>query len=315
LDEEGSEHTKENLNVKFHVRAVAPVSCMMPVSRTLTIVPKTSVTSAPGQLLPASAVWGSKKQLSADWSCKRDREVLNEVDSRETLLNKAKLANKISGRQHSMEKARRRSLKLKYYVKRNKASRAMRQQHEFDLEEQERGDSDGDITITRPSAKPPPELASRRDRIRREQRRASRDRKCFDYFEPADSLELEPLVETTPPPKKKRCAPLTIKQELLRRVMIEEELSRIIICSESKGPPVSDLYRDGLMLSTDAVKDLQVMLAGQSKARAFAKALAPSPNKTQRGGSPRVRICGGPKASKAHSTKPIVYKGRGKRGA
>merc|ERR1719174_2068928 len=128
---------------------------MMPISSTPTTVPKTSVTSAPfGRSLPAAAIWGANKQLSVDWSCKRDREVLNEVDSRETLLNKAKLANKISGRQHSMEKARRRSLKLKYYVKRNKASRAMRQQHEFDLEEQERGDSDGDITITRPSAKP-----------------------------------------------------------------------------------------------------------------------------------------------------------------
>lgn len=321
-DDDEEVDTKEN--AKENARPPAPAVTIIKPPSVPTVVPA----SAPAKhVLPVAAVWGfSEKQVSPDWG-KRNREVLNEDDSRETLPNKARLAMKSDGlgRQQSKDKARQRSLDLKFYVKRNKARRAARQQLELEWEEQEQAEPDGggkESTRSRPRARLPREIESRRSRIRRDQRRAARDSKCFDYYS-VESMELEPLAEAeqATEKKQKRRVPLAVKQDALRRILLEEELSRIILTSESKGPPVTALFRDGVMLSTDAVKDLQVMLAGQSVARALAKALSPPAKKIAAANerSPLARDFGGSKTSKAHTkkpmTKPVVYKGRGKRGA
>merc|ERR1719473_2334265 len=290
--------------------------------------------------LPATATWGMKAKLqrSVEWVSKRDREILDEAHSAETLPSKARLRTKSSdayGCAYRKEKIKQRSLRRKYWIKSDKARRAARKQHALaaaqqpeaepepepemgrvDVEEHADGEYDGGGTggggvgegKKAPRVRQSAYWTKRHEKTRRQARCAARDRKCFDPTDPVESIRLEPIVDEAPKKKKRSF------RRAVPRAVLKPELLRSLLSRESAGPPVTDLLTTGVVLSNEAVYDLQLMLAGQGVARALAKAVSAPPLKIR--SAKEVKAATSfktPPPAKAHPTKPALVGPRGKR--
>ena len=101
-------------------------------------------------------------------------------------------------------------------------------------------------------------MNKRRERIRRDERRAARDRKCFSTDD-----ELRP---SSAPPKNipKAGGVKTRKAAPGTAPLAGEELSALMLAASPTGPSVSDLFNGGVMLSSAAAQDMQQMMAGMA---------------------------------------------------
>lgn len=236
-----------------------PPAMKLPKPMVKLLLPKSMIPTSNGPLLPANAVWGLKGRQQ--WVCHRDQEIVEEFLISEKHESRARLPLKGTGqaRAEHKQKAMARGLEKKHWKKVAAARADAREAHEVLLEQEERvqlGDADGGREQPMRAAKEwkGPRMAARRERvarIRREQRCAARDRKCFAHEEPVESLSPEPLpaVEATRPKPK------------WEMPSAENIPMAPFPWSEPEGPAVAELFRGGVMLSCAAVDDLKVMMA------------------------------------------------------
>jgi len=170
------------------------------------------------------------------------------------------------------------SLDKKFWRKHQAARREGRRAHQHllsEMERAERSEADGDLadedealelTVARRKPTNPHGLA--RAKVRRAQRLAARDRKCFAFDDPVEAEALLPSPEEAAPvAKKKKPTPpedpkLAAHSAIDRMLREYLETAPVLLSFESKGAPLQDLYHGGIMLSCAAVRDLGQMAVG-----------------------------------------------------
>jgi len=255
--------------------------------------------------LPSTAVWGGRRI----WTSPRGQEVLNQWLDDVQLLSRSKLAIKTHSTYSEMqraEKAKQKGLMHKHWGKKRvqkSRARAAADALAEQLAMQMAGDADAPGIPTRPPEATSDSAPVCRDgkmrgerrkngvivaKLRRSQRRAARDRKCF-AFDDAENLPVAPAPHTLRAKKKP--------------VPFKKSYAYMLLCSEPLGPVLSDLFSGGLMLSMPATLDLEEMLGHKRKARARAVDAPPDQTAAKEASPARASV-------KKAATKMLAKRGK-----